>query len=578
MAFLSLHNRSTAMLNSRKDDSDANKGISITPRAARRLQEIMQQISNPDLALRIPAETGGSHGLHHSLSLTNERNADDAVFSCNGETGEVVAENAEAKMMEGVEEGMAKAMTAESASKPGEQVPTSHKESLQVTAGMSSLSSRHIPARQLYLGSSSSAPYPRGEGQAMLRIQNHSASVALEEMSLGDVELSFLRAIARTRTPIAAPEDIQLDCVDRSLDTSSRHGATMQVHRGTWRGRKVAFKYIRRDWLPLESEQDDKASARAYRQDMYDLNFELQIMSKPSLREHPNITKLLAVCFGVPPEKSEGFGAFPEPGLIVEPAHERYPDLASFFNGDSHPERPHRLPYETGASLIADIADGVQVLHDHDLIHADLKPENILLFLNSASQCGLTAKITDFGFAGMVSYTKGGIPIPTADSMPRGGTPEWNAPECLEIDGPFDRHISPSLDHPQYNPSRDIYSFGLLTTYIALDGQSPKQYVQNLADVKLSGRMLEAAVLQVEQHYRPVEAARDRSLKGAAIDIVLETLTLDPQRRVESLRSLEIRKLLFNDTWVFCVIARVRNDDDKYIGRLLRTGPSKNSL
>ncbi|KAH0541599.1 hypothetical protein FGG08_003947 [Glutinoglossum americanum] len=98
---------------------------------------------------------------------------------------------------------------------------------------------------------------------------------------------------------------------------------------------KWRSKYIRWGRFPDGSEQDDKAPAYAYKQDMIDLNFELRIISKPSLCKHPNITQLLAVCFGAPSEKSERLRGFAEPGLIVELAHERFPDLASFFDSNS---------------------------------------------------------------------------------------------------------------------------------------------------------------------------------------------------------------------------------------------------
>jgi Protein kinase domain len=485
--------------------------------------------------------------MRYILSLTDEFNANDVAFAFDGETGEAVDGDAKVEeAKEGVGEGMPKTVTVEPALKPCEQISISHKGSTQVITSMSPLSSGYIPARQPYLGSSStSTSRPGRESPAIPRRQRHFPAI-ITDMNLDNVEIIFLRTVARARIPIAVPEDIRLDCVDRSFDTLSRHGATMQVHKGTWKGRKAAIKYIRRGWFPDEPEQDDKALARAYRQDMYDLDFELQILSKPSLREHPNITQLLAVCFDAPSEKSERFRAFPGPGLILELAQEQYPDLASFFDDNNHPERPHRLPYETSASLIADIADGVQVLHDHSLVHADLKPRNILLFPNDASRCGLTAKICDFGFAGMVTYTGEGERRPSLDGLPRGGTPEWNAPEFLKSGDPFNTHTF-SPDHPEFEPSRDIYSFGLLTVYIALDGQSPKQYVQNLADVKHSGKMLEAATFQIEHHY-PDEIAQDMSLKSAAIGIARETLILEPQARAKSLRSLEIRKMLFNDT------------------------------
>ena len=364
------------------------------------------------------------------------------------------------------------------------------------------------------------------------------------------MELAFLSTVSRGKIPIATSKDIQLDCVDRHLDTQSRHGATMQVHRGTWKGRKVAFKYILRGWFSDGSDSSESIDGgnRAYRQDMYDLNFEVQIMSKPTLRSHPNITQLLAVCFS----NASATAAFVEPGLIVELAHEQFPDLGLFFDVDNNPSRPHHLPFSTAASLICDIADGIQVLHDHDLIHADIKPGNVLLFPSTTSPCGLVAKIADFGFVGMTTYTARGVRAPLPQSRPRGGTAEWNAPECLlvsdPITGPGARY---TLDYPQYKPGRDIYAFGLLATYIVLDGQSPKQFVDgDLTDVKLADKMLDTAVIAIAKHHSKAqeEAEGERSLKSTALAIARATLRLDPQLRSDSLRSLGLRVLLFNDT------------------------------
>lgn len=90
------------------------------------------------------------------------------------------------------------------------------------------------------------------------------------------------------------------------------------------------------------------------------------------------------------------------------------------------------LPFETAATLIADIADGVVALHNHDIVHADLKPANILIFPNHTSPCGLVAKVSDFGFSGIATYTNGGKRAWLPDNCPRGGTAEWTLPNALE--------------------------------------------------------------------------------------------------------------------------------------------------
>lgn len=44
--------------------------LEITPRAAKRLEQIMTKDGNPDLALRIQVESGGCHGFQYVMSLT----------------------------------------------------------------------------------------------------------------------------------------------------------------------------------------------------------------------------------------------------------------------------------------------------------------------------------------------------------------------------------------------------------------------------------------------------------------------------------------------------------------------------
>jgi serine/threonine protein kinase len=320
----------------------------------------------------------------------------------------------------------------------------------------------------------------------------------------------------------------------------------MEVHKGRWKGQRVAIKYIRRSSSAEQSESHSNQAAIAYRQDMYDLNFELQIMSKPSLGKHRNITGLLAVCFDSIPE-ADGSCASVEPGLVVELAHEQYPDLALFFDHECNPHRPQRLPFQTSASFIVDIADGLQVLHDHDIVHADLKPGNVLIFPDTASPAGLIAKISDFGFVGMVTYTNDGKRAPLPGARPRGGTTEWNAPECLENEDPWAILGDHSLENPQYKASRDIYSFGLLSCYIALDGQSPKIYVPELAKVKLSDGMVGATEAQIKWHYQRPDVDDESSLKDLAMSIARQTLSLDPEKRIASVGALSIRSVLHHD-------------------------------
>ncbi|GAB1320854.1 [4Fe-4S] proteins maturation [Madurella fahalii] len=63
-------NRAThALLNPQLDEDGKEMVLEITPRAAKRLSEIMTKDSNPHLALRIQVESGGCHGFQYLMKL-----------------------------------------------------------------------------------------------------------------------------------------------------------------------------------------------------------------------------------------------------------------------------------------------------------------------------------------------------------------------------------------------------------------------------------------------------------------------------------------------------------------------------
>ena len=334
--------------------------------------------------------------------------------------------------------------------------------------------------------------------------------------------------------------DIQFASPDWQTDSLTRSGITMQVHQGMLGTQNVALKRIKKRAFDERDEHSKANTMRDYRQAMLDQSFELQLMSKSSLCDHRNITKLLAVSFDTAwASDTEPTSTLVMPILVVEHADNRFPDLSLFLDPRHNPTLPRRLSFEVAATLIADIADGVAALHNHDIVHADLKPANILIFPDHATPCGLVAKVADFGFSGMTTHRHDGMRVPSRDP-PRGGTVEWNAPECTK--GAGTATFSPKREQPYEMPSRDVYSFGLISSYIALDGETPKSYIKNLEQVKLSDGMVEAVRTRLKVHH--FRTMNDSSSLGNLVTRITDmTLSLDHNKRMKRLG--DIRRLLF---------------------------------
>jgi len=117
-----------------------------------------------------------------------------------------------------------------------------------------------------------------------------------------------------------------------------------------------------------------------------------------------------------------------------------------FVAGDSLAEvlrKKGPLPADCALALVHQIANGLDVLHDHKIIHRDLKPSNIML--SPRRGAGTRVVLMDFGLA--KSIDEEGIFFESNAHL-QAGTPYFMAPELLQKKPPSERS--------------DIYAFGLI--------------------------------------------------------------------------------------------------------------------
>lgn len=119
-----------------------------------------------------------------------------------------------------------------------------------------------------------------------------------------------------------------------------------------------------------------------------------------------------------------------------------------YFEGDSLRSylKENKIDLEKFERIIAQIAKGLNYIHQKNIVHRDLKPENVLLDKN------LTIKIADFGLA----ISKSDVQVTQIDSIV--GTPGYMSPDQIRGE---------KLDN-----RTDIFSFGIIC-YELLTGVNP---------------------------------------------------------------------------------------------------------
>ncbi|KAH0458551.1 hypothetical protein IEQ34_013866 [Dendrobium chrysotoxum] len=123
-------------------------------------------------------------------------------------------------------------------------------------------------------------------------------------------------------------------------------------------------------------------------------------------------------------------------------------------------QRHGRVSEATAKHFMQQLANGLQVLRDNNLIHRDLKPQNLLL---STTDDNSVLKIADFGFARSLQ------PLGLAETLC--GSPLYMAPEIMQLQ--------------KYDAKADLWSVGailfqLVTGKTPFTGNTQIQLLQNI--------------------------------------------------------------------------------------------------
>ena len=152
-----------------------------------------------------------------------------------------------------------------------------------------------------------------------------------------------------------------------------------------------------------------------------------------------------------------------------------------------------------GVQLLTQVCQGVQHVHDADLIHRDIKPGNIFV-----DESATTAKLGDFGLIRIL----GEHTVTLTRTAELAGTPAYMSPEQTVSNGELDS-------------TSDVYSLGA-TLYKTLTGQPPF-------------RGSSIAILQQVNERQPLPPRQLNEHVSKDLEtICLKALEKEPQRRYQS--------------------------------------------
>ncbi|RKL16461.1 hypothetical protein BFJ68_g5073 [Fusarium oxysporum] len=232
---------------------------------------------------------------------------------------------------------------------------------------------------------------------------------------------------------------------------------------------------------------------------------EIRVLSNETIRQCDFIVSMLAISWS----ESPSVGRF-WPQVLLEAADEG--TLTEYLSSN-------KVDFKSQLAISMNIGRALQFLHAHRIVHADLKPTNVLVFtsgldehqhdlLDKTGLPPIRAKLCDFGYAVILDdYKSENLFQARVGSLP------WIAPE-LDAEEPIrleDLHRT------------DIYSLGLLTASIFMNGYTPFESLS-------PGEVLEIKTRPPEQ---------SGSAVATLITNIKEKTTLTEQQEEGALAALE---------------------------------------
>ena len=237
---------------------------------------------------------------------------------------------------------------------------------------------------------------------------------------------------------------------------------------------------------------------------------ECRIMS--SVR-HPNIVQFLGLCNSKYPNRTY-------PMLVMEQLAMSLDDL---LTGAIKME--DELPLSLKISILTDIAKGLVYLHNHSpqIIHRDLTSRNVLLTLD------MQAKITDLGNALIIDSD---TVTQTMTQTP--GTAVYMPPEAIG-----------TKRHAKYNSSIDMFSYGVLTLYMAIQ-QFPKDLLPPTYTHEKTNKLTARSEIE-RRHQYIVVLYETMGEENALTSLIKRCLENQPKNRPSAREAHEILERLSRD-------------------------------